>query len=117
MTIGNPLKVKNRTNIPIMLRFAYNSIWKKPMKFEVKIINLSWVTEILKFGCVTSKIRKLAPMGRTQGYVTNIFSQKFSKISKIFYVTFHKFGGPHIDLKCQWVNNVKLPHFCCKSSE
>ena len=73
-------KVKNRNNFPIhapiYIKFGKkvrNSGRNMPIKFYGKILNISRVILNLRFGHVTSKIRKFAPLDRIRGHVTNFF--------------------------------------------
>ena len=67
------LKVKNRNNIPmhvpIYTKFgkkARNMVRKMPIKFKAKILKITFVTKYIglgRFGHVSSKLRKLSPLG------------------------------------------------------
>ena len=72
-----------------------NIVRNMPIKFEVKILNISGVIQNLRFGHFSKKWLKLAKIGPPWGHVTKIFQNIFSQnFPKNILVTLRKFGGP-----------------------
>ena len=96
------LKVKNRNNIPIhapiYIKFGKKArymVRNMPIKFKVKILKISLVIKYLRFGRfghVTSKIRKFAPLGSRDQNFSKIFFPKFPQ--KYFSNTAQVWGAP-----------------------
>ena len=68
-----------------------NSVRNTPAKFEVRNLKISRVIPDLRFGHVTSEIRKFGSLRSRDRNFSKIFFQNFRKN---ILVTLRKFGGP-----------------------